>query len=138
MTHLKGVDLTLQRLRKFANDVQKEVIDGMDSVTSKVLTDAKNIVPVRTGRLKESGRRMILRKRVWFTGRIGFYASDPGKAYSYAYYVEFGTRFQSARPYLWPAVTQNREFILERLGRHIDHAIEKNDYEHRMLRKRLI
>jgi len=131
MAQLKGVEETIRHMKDFSNDVQKEVIDGMDAVTSKVLADGKNIVPVDTGKLKESMRRRITRKRVWFTGTVGAYRK-------YAYYVEFGTRFMSAQPYLWPAVTQNREFILAKLGRHIDSAIEKNDYEHRMLRKRLI
>lgn len=131
MAQLKGVEETIRHMKDFAGDVQKEIIDGMDAVTGKVLADGKHIVPVRTGALKESGRRKVTRKRVWFTGTVGFYKK-------YAYFVEVGTRYMSARPYLWPAVTQNREFILKRLGRHIDSAIEKNDYKHRMLRKRLI
>lgn len=131
MVKLKGVDETIRRMKKFANDVQKEVIDAMDTITDKVLTDAKDIVPVDTGKLRESGRRMILRKRVWFTGRVGFHTR-------YAYYVEFGTSKMSAKPYLWPSVTKNRELILEKLGRHLDHAIEKNDYGRKIMRRRLI
>jgi len=83
MVQLKGVEETIRHMKDFANDVQKEIIDGMDVVTGKVLADGKHIVPVRTGALKESGRRKVTRKRVWFTGTVGFYKK-------YAYFVEFG------------------------------------------------
>lgn len=134
---LKGVEETIRHMKKFANDVQKSIIDGMDESTAKILDDGKKLAPVLTGKLKDSGRRKITRKRVWFTGTVGFYTR-------YAYYQEFGFHhwrsgvFVSPKPYLWPAVTQNRQFILDKLGRHLEHAIEKNDYRGQLMRKRLI
>ena len=131
MAKVKGVDETIKRMKKFANDVQKAIIDGMDESTRIVLRTAREIVPVDTGKLQSSMRRKITRKRVWFTGTVGAYTK-------YAYYVEFGTSKMAAKPYLWPSVTRNRDYIFQLLGRHLEHAIEKNDYSGRLMRKRLI
>lgn len=63
---------------------------------------AKNIVPVRTGTLKAS-------IQVWPEGHNRYAV---GTTVVYAPYVEFGTRYMAARPYLRPAA----QMVADRLG----------------------
>jgi HK97 gp10 family phage protein len=79
---------------------------------SKVTERAKEIVPVRTGRLRNS----IYRRKT------GFLSWEVGATMFYAGFVEFGTRYMRARPYLRPAVEEKMPEVREELK---DALIEK-------------
>ena len=70
---------------------------------------AKQIVPVRTGRLQSS-----------IYAKIQGWVAEIGAEAAYAMFVEFGTRYMHARPYLFPAIQEN----LPRLEQIISEAIE--------------
>ena len=76
-----------------------------DEEVPKIVERAKEIVPVRTGRLRNS---IYWRK----TGFLGF---EVGATMSYAGFVEFGTRCMRARPYLRPAMQEKLPGIREAL-----------------------
>lgn len=63
----------------------------------RIVSDAKQIVPVRTGRLQNSIQVAETRE-----GGLVIVALT-----SYASYVEFGTSRMFARPYLRPAIRKN-------------------------------
>lgn len=93
------------QLRAVANRV-------CDDEMSKVTERAKEIVPVRTGRLRDS----IYRRKT------GFLSWEVGASMFYAGFVEFGTRYMRARPYLRPAVEEKMPEVREELK---DALIEK-------------
>lgn len=72
-----------------------DVTGPLLSVARMVVEDAKRVVPVRTGRLRDSIRVGS------FTSResVRVDATAP-----YAGYVELGTRYMDAQPYLRPSL----------------------------------
>ena len=70
----------------------------LDKVGQSVASDARTIVPYRTGRLHKSIRHRVVSSR---TVRISARTR-------YAVYVELGTRYMMAQPYLRPALFQVR------------------------------
>jgi HK97 gp10 family phage protein len=94
----EGLAEAPHELRVVANRI---VDEGMSKVTGR----AKEIVPVRTGRLRNS----IYQKK---TGFLGW---EVGASMFYAGFVEFGTRYMRARPYLRPAVEEKMPEIREEL-----------------------
>jgi HK97 gp10 family phage protein len=101
----EGLAAAPHELRVVANRVCNEEM-------SKVTERAKEIVPVRTGRLRNS----IYRRK---TGFLGW---EVGATMFYAGFVEFGTRYMRARPYLRPAVEEKMPEVREELK---DALIEK-------------
>jgi len=100
-----GLEAAPRQLRAVANCV---VIQQMSMVTER----AREIVPVRTGYLRST----IYRKK------IGFLGWEVGASAFYAGFVEFGTRYMRARPYLRPAVEEKMPLVREALK---DALIEK-------------
>jgi HK97 gp10 family phage protein len=94
----EGLAAAPHELRVVANRV-------CDDMMSEVTERAKEIVPVRTGRLRNS----IYRKKT------GFLSWEVGATMFYAGFVEFGTRYMRARPYLRPAVEEKMPEIREEL-----------------------
>lgn len=84
-----GLAAAPHELRVVANRV-------CDEEMAKVTERAKELAPVRTGRLRNS----IYRRK---TGFLGW---EVGAAVYYAGFVEFGTRYMRARPFLRPAVEE--------------------------------
>jgi HK97 gp10 family phage protein len=94
----EGLAAAPHELRVVANRV-------CDDMMSEVTERGKEIVPVRTGRLRNS----IYRKK---TGFLGW---EVGATMFYAGFVEFGTRYMRARPYLRPAIEEKMPEIREEL-----------------------
>jgi HK97 gp10 family phage protein len=67
-------------------------------LATQVMADAKRIVPVRTGRLRASIG----------TGHIDGNSAVVQASAPYAGYVELGTRYMRAQPYLRPALYKFR------------------------------
>lgn len=66
--------------------------------------DAKNIVPVDTGNLKNSIGRDITADT--FAGSGGAFGGEVGPTASYGAYVEYGTSRMAPQPYMGPAFTR--------------------------------
>lgn len=90
-----GIDEFLLAVESFDYNMQREVHLALLNWAGKVEELAKKLVPVRTGFLRSSIYAMI---QGWIA-TVG--ASAP-----YASFVEFGTRYMQARPYLYPAIQQ--------------------------------
>ena len=93
-----GLEAAPRRLRAVANCV---VIQQMSMVTER----ARAIVPVRTGYLRST----------IYSKKIGFLGWEVGASAFYAGFVEFGTRYMRARPYLRPAVEEKMPLVREAL-----------------------
>ena len=74
---------------------------------------AKQRAPVDSGRLKNS---------IATEARDGGMTQVIGTNVEYAPHVEFGTRFMSARPYLFPAFEQERPKLVNRLRTVLEEA----------------
>lgn len=83
--------------------IEKKILDackkGIDEVTGACIMDAKLRVPVRTGRLRSSIRKM----------KPGFWGSDV----EYAIFVEVGTHKMSAQSYLRSAADKNYPQLID-------------------------
>ena len=94
--YVEGVEEFKQAMQTFDSNMQKHVHRQLESWAEKVKALARQLVPVRTGHLRNT---IYAKIREW-TAEIGAEAT-------YALFVEFGTRYMRARPYLFPAVREN-------------------------------
>ncbi|MEM3731731.1 MAG: HK97 gp10 family phage protein [Candidatus Bathyarchaeia archaeon] len=106
---VKGVRRFQAAMRQLDSGLQRHVHRLLASWAADVKGMAKQLVPVRTGRLRSS---IYAEVRDWVV-RIGANAT-------YALFVEFGTRYMQARPYLYPAIQAH----LPRLEQIIREAIQ--------------
>jgi HK97 gp10 family phage protein len=90
---VKGVEEFQAAMKQFDSGMQGHVHRLLASWATDVKALAKQLVPVRTGHLRQS---IYAEVRNWIA-RIGAEAT-------YAMFVEFGTRYIQARPYLYPAI----------------------------------
>ena len=72
-------------------------------------------VPVDTGRLQESIKKLVTRKRMMsYVGEIFT------KGVSYAGFMEYGTSKTKARPFMRPAVALTKDAIKKVFGLHVE------------------
>ena len=100
-----GLDRVKYALENAPHTIRVVANRVADREIPKVAEKAKRLAPVRTGRLRNS---IYWRK----TGFLGYMV---GAAVYYAGFVEFGTRYMRARPYLRPAIEEKLPEIREEL-----------------------
>lgn len=97
---IKGLDKLFRSL-----DIERAVEVGIEKGIARsaelVLQTAKFYCPVDTGALRESIRAEI--------SKTGF---EVGTDLYYAKFVEFGTSKQRPQPYLYPAIAENKDKIV--------------------------
>jgi HK97 gp10 family phage protein len=89
-----------------------------------IVEEAKRLVPVRSGKLRDSITAEVERKRNGDSERlvlIGF--KRPTSAI--AHLVEFGTVHSAARPFMRPALDAKAEEALNEMGRVLGEGIER-------------
>ena len=106
---IEGVEEFKVAMANFDSGMQRHVHEQLASWAANVKALAKRIVPVRTGYLRST----IYAKIQGWVAQIGAEAT-------YAMFVEFGTRYMRARPYIHPAIQQ----YLPQLEAIISEAIE--------------
>ena len=93
-----------KRMRSAAKKMPKALNKKLRDVAVRILADASRKAPVRTGALRASGRITPI-----LTGyRVSF--GGGGTGVNYAAAVEFGANGRPAKPFLGPAVKENRNF----------------------------
>ena len=106
--NLEGVEEFEKALEKLDSAMQRQIHEQLAKWAANVKDAAKQLAPVRTGYLRSS---LYAEIQGW-TAKIGAEAS-------YAGFVEFGTRYMQARPYIYPALQrrlpQLEQIILEAL-----------------------
>ena len=100
---LAGVTEFKQAIARFDAEMQNKVQEELERWAEAVKTEARRLVPVRTGYLRST---IYTRLQEW-TAEVGTEAA-------YAANVEFGPRYAMAQPFLQPAV-QTRLPELERV-----------------------
>lgn len=105
---IKGVEEFQEAMRNFDSAMQKHVHRQLASWAADVKALAKQLVPVRTGHLRSS-----------IYAKIHEWVAEIGAEATYALFVELGTRYMRARPYLYPAIQEHlprlEQIILEAL-----------------------
>jgi HK97 gp10 family phage protein len=107
----------------FANgsrQMDKNAINGLDSVAQRVLKTAKQNAPVLTGALRASGR---VRRLNQFRRAIEFGGRGSGVDYSLA--VEFGTFRTAPRFFLTKALMKNKVHIKKALSRKVEKTLNQ-------------
>jgi len=107
--YVEGVEEFKAAMGRFDSAMQRHVHRQLASWAADVKALAKQLVPVRSGHLRSS---IYAKIREW--------VAEVGAEAAYALFVEFGTRYMRARPYLYPAIQEH----LPRLERIICDALE--------------
>lgn len=100
-----------KKLTTLLTQKQKALIEAVEITQAVIVNDAKGIVPVKTGFLRNS----INPGKVEFNSSSGTADGSVSADAEYASHVEFGTSRQKAQPYLIPSVMKNRSGFLNRV-----------------------
>jgi HK97 gp10 family phage protein len=98
---LEGIEELVTKNGKLALELGPIVREMLEKSIRPVERRAKQIVPVDTGRLRSSLASQI------GPGPVPEWA-EAGTNVNYARYVEFGTKYMKAQPYLIPAFEQSK------------------------------
>jgi HK97 gp10 family phage protein len=104
-----GANEFQKALTQFDLGMQRQVHERLGQWAEEVKTVARGHAPVKTGHLRDS-----------IYAKMGEWVADIGAEATYAMFVELGTRYMKARPFLYPAVQE----ALPRLETIIGEAIE--------------
>lgn len=97
---LKGVEGLLNRAKLLVPRIRAGVQDSVATTALLIETDAKLFAPVDTGRLRSSIHTEIAPSQL---------TAQVLTNVSYAPVQEFGSRYQKAQPFLFPAYEKNRQ-----------------------------
>ena len=104
-----GIEEFKATMAKFDSGLQRQIHRFLASWAADVKAEAMRKVPVKTGYLRST-----------IYARVQEWAVQIGAEATYALYIELGTRYMRARPYLWPAIQEH----LPQLEQIIREAIE--------------
>jgi len=107
---VKGIRAFQEDMLNFDRALQRRVHRQLASWAADVKAEAMRRVPVRTGHLRSS-----------IYSQISGWVVNLGAEATYALFIELGTRYMRARPYLWPAIQQ----YLPQLEGTVSDAIEE-------------
>ena len=107
-----NLDKLLKKLEKLENP-KAAINKGIEKGCLLVEGTAKQNCPVDTGNLRAS-----------ITHEVNEGEGIVGTNVEYASFVEFGTSKQAPQPYLYPALEQNKEKILEFISKEIEREVE--------------
>jgi len=104
-----GVEEFKAAMERFDSGMQRHVHERLANWAADVKALARQRVPVKTGHLRRS-----------IYAKISEWVAEVGAEASYAMFVELGTRYMRARPFIYPAVQE----FLPQLEAIIGEAIE--------------
>jgi HK97 gp10 family phage protein len=107
---IEGIEEFKQAMQQFDSGIQRHVHGLLASWAADVKALAKQLAPVRTGHLRSS-----------IYAKISEWVAEIGAEATYAIFIEFGTRYMQAQPYLYPAIQEH----LPRLEQIICEAIDQ-------------
>jgi HK97 gp10 family phage protein len=108
---IEGIEEFKAAIEQFDSGIQRHVHRQLASWAADVKALAKQLAPVRTGHLRSS-----------IYAKISEWVTEIGAEATYALFVEFGTRYMQARPYLYPAIQEHLPRLEEIICEAIDEA----------------
>jgi HK97 gp10 family phage protein len=115
---VEGVEEFKAAMQQFDSGTQRYVHRQLASWTADVKALAKQLAPVRTGHLRSS-----------IYAKIQEWVAEIGAEATYAMFVEFGTRYMQARPFLYPAIQEHLPRLEEVVAEAIDYAKMEAGFE---------
>lgn len=109
---IKGDASLIKDIDAFEKRLEKDFERILSDTAKRIRDTARGYAPVRTGRLRDSINIQQPKKYEYSIGTDLFYAQ----------FVEFGTRYQRAQPFMRPASMVGESFILKSM----DHAVKVN------------
>lgn len=103
---IKGIDKLQKKLRKNATMADAKTIVRTNGI--EMNRTASRLAPVDTG---------FLRRSIVFTIADGGLTANSTAGAEYAPYLEYGTRFMSAQPFMRPAYNQQKAKFKSDMGR---------------------
>jgi HK97 gp10 family phage protein len=100
-------------------NIRDQINAGLEEAGNEIVIYAQQIVPVRTGRLRDSITYTVA------DGTLTIMATAP-----YAKYVEFGTRRMQAEPYIRPAIDAYLYGITDPLQREVCAGFKNKEHRH--------
>jgi HK97 gp10 family phage protein len=111
---VKGVEELRVKMRSLDFALQRHVHRRLVGFGADVAAEARRLVPVRTGRLRDS---IFSQVRPWML--------EVGASAPYAWFVEFGTSRMEARRFLWRAFQRRLPRLGEVIGEAISQSVEE-------------
>jgi len=106
---IEGVEEFKTAIERLDSAMQRHVHRQLTNWATDIEALAKQLAPVKTGHLRSS---IYTKVHEWI--------AEIGAEATYASFIEFGTRYMKARPYLFPAIHEH----LPRLEQIICEAID--------------
>lgn len=121
-----NLEITIPRLPAFVSTmrgaeavVHDELGTAIDRLTLQGERFAKQVVPVRTRHLRRS---ITTQPATWAGSTV---SGAWGTATTYAPYVEFGTRYMAAQPYMRPAMQRVNPLVSQEISAALRRIIGK-------------
>jgi HK97 gp10 family phage protein len=115
---VEGAEEFKQAMQQFDSGMQRYVHRQLAIWAADVKALAKQLAPVRTGHLRSS-----------VYAKISEWVAEIGAEATYALFVEFGTRYMQAHPYLYSAIQEHLPMLEEIICEAIDQAKAEADLE---------
>jgi len=92
---VEGAEEFKSAMERFDSGMQRQIHERLANWAADVKASARQRVPVKTGHLRSS-----------IYSKISEWVAEVGAEATYAMFVELGTRYMRARPFLYPAVQE--------------------------------
>lgn len=117
--NVKGLQKLISTLNQIPKELEGEVEGVLEVVAQTIESDAKQKAPIDTGKLRQSIKAQKVNSKTY-----EIRANATGLA-PYAPFVEFGTRFMRAQPFLFPAFFAGRKRFTNALQKLLDSTFNK-------------
>ena len=116
---VEGLEELQEALKEFADDWEEIAGDALSPGLATLESAAKQLAPVDTGALMSSiGSEIARTVGSEIVGKVG-------SNIDYASYQEYGTKYQSGKPYLRPALEKNLGKVVKQFEEGIVKALKR-------------
>jgi len=120
---LEGVEEAIASIARVGSRVHNRIGENAAEALEPVAITARQLAPVRSGDLRDS---IVVSDKfsdgAEFTGGRNanvIYVGPLSSDVFYAWFLEFGTVYMAAQPFMIPAVDQNEALVFEILGQRV-------------------
>lgn len=119
---ISNADQISSAFRQYPTLIKKSLSDAVNKSLLTIGKEAAANAPVRTGNLRSS---ILDPTRGLNLASEGIFSGSVGSGVGYGGYVEFGTRYMSAQPYLTPAVNSTNDTVQGFFTKAVDDVLNK-------------
>lgn len=125
---LTGAKELEEALRQFSPRLTSRLGNkALKAGAQPIIEEAKRLVPVLTGKLRDSITAVVSRDRSEDQRKVKVGFKYPAAAR--AHFTEFGTRFQPAQPFLRPALDSEAQSAIDEITRVLADGVAKEEYK---------